>query len=276
MSFKPSPRKRAHSDVPLQVSFANGFAILSQTDPSASRRLTKCYMPAALRIVITTFIVILASSCATTKVHLFTEALETTEIVMINEILTANGYAVVHNSLPIPEGIEGPSLVYSPLHRNLNDVERLRDIFASAGLAFDLEPVSRGNHFYTGTNVGLYPKAFVAGRAREMSVFGKELFGECPIVDATLALNKDLTFEVKFIAWNEREQSETHRSEYGVWWQSDETVVLAFLDQEYSFNMSKFSKSTDYAKIDGLRLKSTIKIQKLEQCDFVYTEMDPW
>jgi hypothetical protein len=42
MSFKPVVD--TPSDAPLQVSFANGFAILSQTKPYASRRLTKCYI----------------------------------------------------------------------------------------------------------------------------------------------------------------------------------------------------------------------------------------
>jgi hypothetical protein len=45
MSFKPLFRSklRQHSDVPRKASFANGFAILSQTKPYTSRRLTKCY-----------------------------------------------------------------------------------------------------------------------------------------------------------------------------------------------------------------------------------------
>jgi hypothetical protein len=43
MKFKPVAN--APSDVPLQGPFANGFAILSQTTPSASRRLIGCYFP---------------------------------------------------------------------------------------------------------------------------------------------------------------------------------------------------------------------------------------
>ena len=45
MPFKRFPRKRTYSDESLQAMFANGFAILSQTNSSASRRLTKCYVP---------------------------------------------------------------------------------------------------------------------------------------------------------------------------------------------------------------------------------------
>jgi hypothetical protein len=46
MLFKPHFRLRLQcSDVPFQASFANGFAILSQTLPSTARRLTRCYVP---------------------------------------------------------------------------------------------------------------------------------------------------------------------------------------------------------------------------------------
>ena len=41
INFKPRLRR---SDAPLQAPFANGFAIFSQTLPSAARRLSKCYM----------------------------------------------------------------------------------------------------------------------------------------------------------------------------------------------------------------------------------------
>ncbi len=37
------------SDVPTTGSFANGFAILSQTPPPQARRLTWCYVPEIVR-----------------------------------------------------------------------------------------------------------------------------------------------------------------------------------------------------------------------------------
>jgi hypothetical protein len=40
MLLKPRLRR---SDVPLHSSFANGFAILMQTNRSAARRLARCY-----------------------------------------------------------------------------------------------------------------------------------------------------------------------------------------------------------------------------------------
>jgi hypothetical protein len=45
IKFKPCFRSKLlqHSDVPLQAPFAHGFAIVAQTTPSASRRLTWCY-----------------------------------------------------------------------------------------------------------------------------------------------------------------------------------------------------------------------------------------
>jgi len=46
MKFKPCfcSKLLQHSDVPLQASFAHGFAIIDQTTPYVSRRLTWCYV----------------------------------------------------------------------------------------------------------------------------------------------------------------------------------------------------------------------------------------
>jgi hypothetical protein len=46
IQFKPGLRLRLQrSDVPTPGSFANGFAILLQTLPSAAGHLTRCYTP---------------------------------------------------------------------------------------------------------------------------------------------------------------------------------------------------------------------------------------
>ena len=50
MMFKPVAV--APSDVPLQAPFANGFAILSQTKPYVSRRLTWCYASIAALVTL--------------------------------------------------------------------------------------------------------------------------------------------------------------------------------------------------------------------------------
>ena len=57
MSFKPHFRLRLQcSDAPLQVPIAIGFANLSQTLPSAARRLTRCYVPSFVVAILISFL----------------------------------------------------------------------------------------------------------------------------------------------------------------------------------------------------------------------------
>jgi len=52
IQFKPCFRRKRlqHSDAVTPGSFANGFAILSQTIPPYLRRLTGCYAPRGLEV----------------------------------------------------------------------------------------------------------------------------------------------------------------------------------------------------------------------------------
>ena len=217
----------------------------------------------------------LLASCVTTRVHLFTEGMSEEEVASLEQLLGDQGFEVVKNSLPIPEGMISPSIVYSPLHRNLQDVEQLRELLAENEVYVDLEPVSRSNHFYTGENVGLYPTEFVSGRKRQLTLMGKELFGECPEVDATLNLKPNLTFAAQFFTWDENTQSEVIVSQEGSWRQYQNDLILSWSGNELLYAVSNISAKTDYAKIDGIKL-----IRKghdyFEACDFVYREMDPW
>lgn len=229
----------------------------------------------SLRLTAVVLTVSLLSSCVTTRVHLFTEAMSEEDVSSLEQLLDDQGFEVVKNSLPIPEGMISPSIVYSPLHPNLQDVEQLRELLAENKVYVDLEPVSRSNHFYTGENVGLYPNEFVAGRKRQLTLMGKELFGECPEVDATLNLKPNLTFAAQFFTWDETSHSEVIVSQEGSWRQYQNDLVLSWFGTELLYSVSNTSANTDYAKIDGIKL-----IRKghdsFEACDFVYREMDPW
>ncbi len=215
------------------------------------------------------------SSCAARRVHLFTEAMSTEEISTLSQVLTDNNYEVLLNSLPIPEGMVCAAIIYSASHRKPKDIEALRDLLDRQGLSVDLEAVSQGNHFYTGENVGLYPKRYEPGRARHMTLAEKEFFGECPEVDATLSLFADLTFAAQFFVWDAAKQVETVSVEKGVWRQYREEITFAVGHAELLFSVHRISTNTDYAKIDGIKLVSAQPYEVMAGCEFVYREMDP-
>ena len=217
----------------------------------------------------------LISSCASTQVHLFTEGLSQIETTTLTESLEDQGFEVIHNSLPIPEGIVTPTILYSPLHGNLGDVERLRELLGDTGNWMELEPVSRGNHHYTGINVGVYPRAFTGGH-RQITVLGKELFGECPEDDVTLSLHRDLTFELTIYSWNETKNVEETTASTGTWWQHNDTVTLQLARTEIPLSILYLSGSTEYARVDGIKLQNLNTSKQIAGCDFVYKELDPW
>ena len=227
------------------------------------------------KLAVVVLLLALISSCSSTQVHLFTEGSTEEELARLDEVLSQAGYQILRNSLPVPKGVVTPTIIYSPMHGNLSQIERLRDLLYTQGIELDLEPVSRGNHFYTGINVGLYPKAFNPGRKSELSVLGLELFGECPEVDATLVLNEDLTYTAEFIGWDDSKQVETKQDVKGHWWQSDQTVYLVLASKKLPFGLSRFQDRSDYALIEGIRLDNVEESDLINRCDFVYTELDP-
>lgn len=233
-------------------------------------------LPLFLRASVIIFLTVTLSACVSTRVHLFTEALTEEEIISIEALLQNDGYEVVRNSLPIPEGIVTPTILYSPLHKKPADLETLRDLLATWDWYVDLEALSQSNHYYTGQNVGLYPKAFSPDRPSQLTLGAKELFGECEEVDATLSLNPNLTFSATFFSWQEALQKETTRTKEGVWRQNNQIVTLETPNGSHRYKVRKISSTTDYAKIDGLRLTSLSPSVEMNNCNFVYQEMDPW
>ncbi len=216
------------------------------------------------------------SSCTTTKVHLFTEGLTQDTITHLQQALDKKGYQILLNSLPVPEGIITPMIVYSPMHSDLVQVEKLRDYISILGYEVDLEPVSRGNHFYTSINVGVYLSPYVPGRKRVMSLLDKELFGNCPATNASLMLNADLTFKLESSDWDEQNRETNARTRTGKWRQSDTTVYFETGSREIAFTLSRFQKDTDYARVEGIRLRNDAENELFDRCHFSYTEMIPW
>tara|TARA_R110002072_G_scaffold50835_1_gene136423 strand:+ start:15805 stop:16485 length:681 start_codon:yes stop_codon:yes gene_type:complete len=213
--------------------------------------------------------------CTTTRVFIFTEGLEANEAAALNSEILMAGFQVVTNTLPVPEGVARATIMYSPEHRSLKQIEKLRDLLLAIGYPTDLEPFSLGNHHYTGSNVGFYPTPYTGTETTELTIQGRELFGECPVYDATLQLNQDLTFSFDLIGFDEITHQETHDIQAGIWWQTHEAVFLSAAKREYEFRLERIKGRSDYATIDGIRLLQVGPEQLKGRCNFVYQELDP-
>lgn len=108
------------------------------------------------------------------------------------------------------------------------------------------------------------------------TLLGTELFGECPAVDAELALQPELTFTLEIREWDEARNEEVASRRSGAWRRSGDTVFLEMGDTEIPFSVSRFQRDTYYARMEGIRLKNDTKSDLVRQCDFVYRLLDPW
>lgn len=197
------------------------------------------------------------------------------EIASISQLLQNSGYRVQTNTLPVPEAITTPTLIYSPTNRNLHGVEALRDRLAEAGHAVDLVPVSSGNHFYTRNNLGLYLHPAPPGPNRKVDIAGKELFGECPTVDATLQLNRDNSFSLSLIDWDDVHKKEVVTKADGSWKRDRQWVLLDTSHRQVRFRITELDKQTKYGRVTGVELRNESNGPVVDGCSFVYREIDP-
>lgn|GEM_PF-3457611 len=99
---------------------------------------------------------LLLSACSTTKVHLFAQGIETSELSQISKTLLEQGFRVNLVELQPPD-LPNATMIYSPALPNISDIDRIRDSLSELGYNdIDLIAVSNDNQSYTGRNIGLY------------------------------------------------------------------------------------------------------------------------
>lgn len=210
------------------------------------------------------------AACSTTQVHIFRKDMDSGEISKVQRALETKGYEITLNSLPVPEEVRGPTLLYSPEHRNLEAVERLGNQLVAMGYDIILEPVSRGNHFYTAGNVGLYLRPYQPDADKENTLVGREFNGDCADLDAYLQFGQR-RFKVEFIGWDEAKQEEVTRTEEGTWRRQENIVTLIVGLERVDLELIPLKMTTQYGSVEGVKLLN--RSEKLEGCDFVYREV---
>ena len=215
--------------------------------------------------------VVFVGGCARTQVHIFTNDLTTDNIQTIEHELQAMGFETVRNSLDVPEEIIGPTVMYSPRHRNIKQVEQLGNRLLALGYDLILMPAGRSNHFYTNNNVGLYLVPFNPAAQASMNPAGREFNGKCPTVDAYLNLAIDDGYQLEIIVWDEASNTELIAKSTGTWQRNGDIITLSGArngnNDKVELRLMPFTENT-YTKVTGLRLAN--QSESLRGCDFVY------
>lgn len=211
------------------------------------------------------------TACTTPQIHIFRDGVTDSQVARLSSALEDEGYRVALNTLPIPEDIVGPTLVYSPQHSRVQEVERLGDLLLDLGYSLNFATAGLGNHFYTQGNLGLYLTAAKPSHAED-SLVGRTYNGHCKDNDAYLHFFSG-RFKVEIIDWDEAENQELVTETSGLWERKGNTVTLYLQDQQVALSLAPVQYETQYSKINGLKL--TNNTSALRGCSFEYREVVP-
>ncbi|MCW8194612.1 hypothetical protein F6455_07415 [Proteobacteria bacterium 005FR1] len=213
------------------------------------------------------------TACSSTRVHLFTQGVEPDELIRVQSALEDEGFATELNSLRIPDVLSGPTLLYSPSHDALQEVEALGNLLMSLGYDVSLEAVARGNHFYTGENIGLYLAPLQTNQPGRATLSGMEFNGDCPSEDAYLTFESAHRFSAEFISWDDSAAKETVKRLSGTWYRSGDSVHLQWEGNAVELSFIPLHAEREYGDVTGYRLLNPS--DRLSDCDFVFREVKP-
>lgn len=213
---------------------------------------------------------LLLSACSATKVHLFTQGVEASELNQISETLQQQGFRVNLVELQPPD-LPNATIIYSPALPNIDDVARISTSLAEFGYNnIELIAVSKDNQSYTGRNVGLY----LSGPDANMQVDQNEqpmpfeYAGHCDASDAYLNLQPNGSFDLKIISWDESDKEHT-KVLSGQWKAQDAWLELILNKSAASkFQIIKSERTDEQSLYTKTQLTSTQETGKLAGCRF--------
>lgn len=213
-------------------------------------------------------------ACSTTRIHLFTQGVESSELYSISASLKEKGFRVHLVDLQPPD-LSNAAIIYSPAHPHIDDLEKISATLFELGYKeIDLIAVSKDNQSYTGRNVGLYFSGGGASRKFEAAEkqMPTEFAGHCHSTDAYLKLYEKGNFDLTIISWDESDTEHTSVLS-GRWKSHGENLELFFSESKSSVFLIEKTDRTDqhnnfYRKIQLTSIKPT---NVLTGCQFTST-----
>jgi len=211
-------------------------------------------------------------ACSSTKVHLYSRYLSTTEIEIITKNLEGNNFEVVVNTLNFPSNIQESTLLYSPFIEGENTVNILIDTLDKIDWVIPtVQPLFSGNHYYTKNSVGLLllPEGVMqSDKAAEHTLVNDYKSEGCDI-DVELSIRKNGSYLLKY---SEEYTNQTEHLE-GEWRVTSYPYVeLSSFNKEwyFYFEMQTNTKVDVVGKIEMVELKPVEKYKLLPNCSFVH------
>lgn len=199
------------------------------------------------------------------------------ELDRVHEGLSDLGFDITYNDLEIPESINGPTLVYSPLNSNITDVDLILGKLHDLGYAdISLIEFHKDNHAYTKNNVGIYLHRFEKLRQSGMDIrpIMKEYHGLCPEHDELMDLEKIDVLELTRYEWQESSNAEVEHISNGTWHVlNDKELFLNIDGQQLSFKIEKYYAHANGRNYSVIKLINRSDENEITNCDFEYREI---
>lgn len=228
------------------------------------------------------FALILALSAITacankTRVQLYTQHLSEAEIVKVETLLKNYQYTVIRNDYPIPVGIKANTLIYSPLNKNIDQVNNLAELMSETVFGYpNLELTGKENHFYTNSTMGLYllPASEIAIRSGiNNHRYSNEYNGRCDSKDVALQLSENGELLLSSFEWDEELDRDIETSLKGSWALANNKMYLSLASQApVAFDIERRIVGDSNGYIE-YQLKNDDGVPFYDNCEFRYKEL---
>jgi len=218
------------------------------------------------------------SACASTKIHLFKQGVSVDELNQIESELKHQGFSLHLTNLYSPD-FDGPTLIYSPAHPHIADIEKITTTLSKHGYSYiDLVAVSKNNHSYTGKNVGLYlgqpdtNKTADTRLTQSKAFMPTEFAGRCGVDDAYLNLNPNGEFVIDIVGWDVKE---TVISLAGNWKNRQQTLELDLDGSVVQFKIENSKSGDRKNRFRRIQISSSDGTNPLANCVLWYSDDVP-
>lgn len=201
--------------------------------------------------------------CQKPSIYLYSKYITETERQKLTEQFEQEGYQVVVNTLPFPQGVRQTSILYSPMLKDPNNLDKTIAILKKQGIEIDsVSSLVEGSHFVTKDALAVF------------IVFNPEVFA-APVKQGQIfaSQNCDNEFELHINQGNNASVKINDETTTVTWRLLANNDILSFRKYQgadYNYDVIRDVASTPVGVVDEIRLKPIVSNSWLGECEFYY------
>lgn len=236
------------------------------------------------------YLLLLAGCTSQPKIHIFSLAVEESDISELSNLLDEAGFDARRTDLPVPPSVMRHTVIFPAIVQDFSTVELIETVLETAGFSQPrLVLESEANHYYSTDNIGVYLvnpdfEGSAASLLADPYALGDQdsnslsfnYFSECPDgseAQSELNLYPSGVAILEEFVWDEETNREVNILHDGEWESDSATVAVSiFGEGELHFLIKEHTGSDWYGPYEALTLVSQNSTMDIEPCD--YTHLD--